>query len=88
MTRSLALPGLVCPETHQRLVHADATLVERLNAAAARGRLKFRAGAAVAHRLDAGLLREDAQVLYPVIRGIPHLTVDQAIALDQVDATR
>lgn len=86
MSRMLVLPGLVCPQTHQPLSHADAALVDRLNAAAAHGRLKFHDGETVAERLDAGLLRADAQVLYPVIRGIPHLTIDRAISLDQLDA--
>ena len=86
MGRMLVMPGLVCPQTHQPLSHADAALVNRLNAAASRGRLKFQDGETVVERLDAGLLRADAQLLYPVIRGIPHLTIDQAISLDQLEA--
>jgi uncharacterized protein YbaR (Trm112 family) len=83
---SFALPRLVCPETHQPLTEADAVTIGRLNDAVTRGALSFTGGAQVEQRLDGGLIRQDGQVLYPVIQGIPHLTIDQAIALGQLEA--
>lgn len=85
MRGSFALPRLACPETHQPLAEADAALIGRLNDAIARGALCFTGGAPVEQRLDGGLIRQDGQVLYPVIQGIPHLTMDQAIALGQLE---
>jgi hypothetical protein len=60
----------------------------RLNGAIGAGTLRFRGGETVQHRLDGGLVREDGAVLYPIILGIPHLTIDQAIRLEQLDADR
>jgi uncharacterized protein YbaR (Trm112 family) len=82
---SFALPRLVCPETHQPLTEADAEVIWRLNDAISRGALRFTGEAQVEQRLDGGLIRQDGQVLYPVIQGIPHLTMDQAIALKQLE---
>lgn len=33
------------------------------------------------HSLEAGLIREDGQVLYPVVNGIPVLLADEGIVL-------
>jgi uncharacterized protein len=82
---SFALPQLVCPETHQPLAAVDAAVIGRLNDAIARGAICFTGGAPVEQRLDGGLIRQDRQVLYPVIQGVPHLTMDQAIALSQLE---
>lgn len=65
---------------------ADATTIGRVNAALANGGLRFANGELVADRLEGGLVREDRQVLYPIVRGIPLLTVDRAIRLDEFAA--
>ncbi len=77
---------LVCPETHQGLELADDGLIEKLNAAILAGRLVNRVGHAVAVPLSGGLVREDHQVLYPVVDGIPIMLADEAILLDQLGA--
>jgi uncharacterized protein YbaR (Trm112 family) len=76
---------LVCPETRTRLAAAEASLVERVNAAIAAGRLVNRAGQRVERPIQGGLVREDGRLLYPVIDDIPSLLVDRAIPLDQVN---
>ncbi|HVM51060.1 MAG TPA: hypothetical protein VMU04_23730 [Candidatus Acidoferrum sp.] len=72
---------LCCPETHQELRPAEATVVEALNARIAAGTLKNRAGQAVTEKLDEGLVRADGRFLYPVRRNIPVMLVDEAIPL-------
>jgi uncharacterized protein YbaR (Trm112 family) len=79
------LEKLVCPETRMRLAAADAALLARLNAAIAAGRVVNRAGHRVERAIEGGLVREDGQVLYPVIDRIPSLLVDRAIPLAQVN---
>ena len=79
---------LVCPETRTRLAAADAALVDRINAAIAAGRLVNRAGQTVERPIQAGLVREDGRLLYPVIDDIPSLLVDRAIPLDQLNERR
>ena len=76
---------LVCPETHRPLQLADAPLIAQLNEAVAAGQLKNAAGETVESQLDGGLVRDDGQVLYPVLDGIPVLLVDQAIRLEKTD---
>ena len=73
---------LVCPETKQPVRVADEALLERLNAAIERGELRNASGEAVEEPLDGGLVREDGEVLYPVVDDIPVMLVDEAIPLD------
>ncbi|MEX2188597.1 MAG: Trm112 family protein [Pirellulales bacterium] len=82
MNGSQILPRLICPQTHQPLSMADADMVDRVNVAVAGGQLRYADGDAVNDRLDGGLVRGDGLLLYPIIRGIPLLTVDRAIAID------
>ena len=72
---------LVCPENHTALRLADDELLARLNEAIAAGKATNRAGRPVGEPLDAGLVREDGTLLYPVVDGIPALLVDEAIPL-------
>ena len=72
---------LCCPETHQELHVAPRALVDALNRLIANGTLKNRAGHSVTEKLDAGLLRTDQKVLYPIRNNLPVMLVDEAIAL-------
>jgi len=72
---------LVCPETKQPVRLADATLLERLNAAIAAGGVHNQGGETVTERVDEGLVREDGAVLYPVRDDIPIMLIDEAIPL-------
>ena len=72
---------LCCPETHQDLVIADATLVEKLNGQVASGTLKNRDGRIVERKLEGGLIRSDGKFLYPIRRDIPVMLIDEAIPL-------
>ena len=72
---------LRCPETQQALALAETALVERLNAQVITGELRNRAGQPVTGKLDAGLMRADGKVLYPIRRNVPVLLVNEAIGL-------
>lgn len=72
---------LVCPESRQPVVEAEAGLLARINAAVAKGSLKNRGGVQVAEPVEEGLVREDGRILYPVREGIPLMLVDEAIDL-------
>jgi uncharacterized protein YbaR (Trm112 family) len=61
---------LACPETHRPLQNAPQALVAALNADIARLAVRDRTGTLVRLPLDAGLLRDDGQLLYPVRRGV------------------
>ena len=76
---------LVCPETKQPVRDADGELVDRLNAAIAKGAVKNRGGETVTEPLDGGLVREDGEVLYPVREDIPVMLIDEAIPLSSLD---
>lgn len=59
---------LCCPATHQPLsVAGEKALAE--------------AGVRLGKPLQEGLLREDGQVLYPVLNGIPLLLVEEGVSL-------
>ncbi|MEX1026174.1 MAG: hypothetical protein WD226_13950 [Planctomycetota bacterium] len=70
---------LACPDTRQPLAEADAALIERLNARIDAGELVNVGGAAVTLKLEAGLLREDGVVCYPVRDGIPVLLIEEGL---------
>ncbi|MDZ4774622.1 MAG: hypothetical protein SGI72_15960 [Planctomycetota bacterium] len=72
---------LACPETRQALEEASVGVLKALNARIARGEVKTKAGRAVATPIQAGLVRKDGKVLYPIQDRIPILLVDESILL-------
>jgi uncharacterized protein len=74
---------LVCPENQAPLRPADDALLARLNAAIAAGKIQNRAGRPVLERLETALVRDDHQVLYPVVDDIPVLLVDEGIGIGE-----
>jgi uncharacterized protein YbaR (Trm112 family) len=78
---------LVCPESRTSLSLGDDRLMTQLNQRIGQRQLKNRAGDTLDKQLDGGLVREDRQMVYPIIDGIPILLVDEGIPLDQLEAT-
>ena len=79
---------LVCPETKQPLRLAGATLLDRVNAAIATANVVNRCGASVVEPLQAGLVRQDEAVMYPVRDDIPIMLIDEAIPLAPIISSR
>jgi hypothetical protein len=63
---------------------APIDLVGQLRIEQVAGRLVARSGKPVTTPIDAGLLREDGRVLYPVCEGIPVIVVEEAIVLEKI----
>ena len=76
---------LVCPETKQTLRVADAETLGRVNKAVEEGYLRNQGGDPVKEQIKEGLLREDGEVLYPVLDDIPVMLLDEAIRLDSLN---
>jgi uncharacterized protein YbaR (Trm112 family) len=78
-------PGLLeilaCPETHQPLRVAAAEELSAVNGRIAAGEQKSVGGEAVELEVQAGLVREDGKVLYPIRDGIPVLLIDEGLPL-------
>jgi uncharacterized protein YbaR (Trm112 family) len=72
---------LCCPETRQDVALAPDALVAELNARGEAGTLVNRAGQVVRDKMEAGLLRVDGKVLYPIREDIPVMLVEEAIPL-------
>jgi uncharacterized protein YbaR (Trm112 family) len=70
---------LACPVTRQPLARADGALVERLNRAIRDGRLSNVGGEAQSTAVEAALVRQDGQVAYPIVDGIPVLLADEGL---------
>ncbi|MBM4281827.1 MAG: hypothetical protein FJ137_14080 [Deltaproteobacteria bacterium] len=75
---------LVCPETRLPLRVADDVLVQRMNAAIDKEKLKDRRGQTLAPKLQTALVRADGVVAYPVWDDVPRLLVDAGILLEQL----
>ncbi len=73
-----------CPETRMPLVLADNRLIIALNDAIRANRLRNRSGQPVTEIIDGGLVRDDWKIVYPIVRDIPVLLVDEGIPLDQL----
>jgi uncharacterized protein YbaR (Trm112 family) len=80
------LAVLRCPETRQTLHLAEEAQLRELNARVAQGTLHNQAGRAVTRPLDAGLVRADAAICYPIFQGLPILLVEEGIALPPAPA--
>ena len=72
---------LACPETHQGLTEAGADLLKRVNDRIAAGKARNKGGHDVKDALEAGLVRQDGKIVYPIRDGIPVLLVDEGIPL-------
>ena len=72
---------LACPETHQPLAEAPAEVLDPLNRRIEEGGVKNVGGEPVTDRLEAGLVREDRKILYPIRDAIPVLLIGEGIAL-------
>ncbi len=82
MIKKELLEILACPETHQPLAEADASLLERVNARIAAGGVKNVGDVEVTEALEAGLVREDGKIVYPIRDEIPVLLIDEGIAVE------
>jgi len=76
------LSALVCPQSREPLRLATSDTLEQLNAAVAAGTLVNRRGQTVELAFEAGLIRADGRVFYPIVDDIPNLLVDDSIALE------
>lgn len=72
---------LACPENKTPVALAAGELIERLNLKIASGEIIERSGATVTEPLEAGLIRADGKVLYPIRDDIPVMLIEHGIEL-------
>jgi uncharacterized protein YbaR (Trm112 family) len=84
MIDSNFLKILWCPETHQQVRVAEDALVAKLNRQITAGTLRNCGGQPVNEPLDAGLIRADGKLLYPVRKNIPVMLIAEGISLSEV----
>ena len=75
---------LRCPETLQELRLAAPDLLARLNRQIAAGTVKNQAGRPVTQALEAGLVRADGKILYPIRGNIPQMLIDEGLAIQEL----
>ena len=72
---------LVCPEARSPLRMADDDLLKALNRAVEEGAVRNRRGDVLTGPVEAGLVREDGALLYPIRDGIPIMLIDEAVPI-------
>jgi uncharacterized protein YbaR (Trm112 family) len=77
---------LVCPDTKQPLTLAPQATIDALNARVRQGTLRDTGGEEVTRPIEAGLLRKDGRVLYPIIDEIPRMLIDRGIPMEPPQA--
>lgn len=82
MINKKLLEIIVCPVNHQPLRIADQQFIDQINQAINAGRVKDRAGRPLTTPIQAGLIRQDNQVMYPIRDNIPVLLADEGIPMD------
>ena len=75
------LPLLRCPLSRQPLAVASREVLARLETARTAGTLRNRAGLPLAAPIDAGLVRADGALFFPVRSDIPLLVADESVVL-------
>lgn len=75
---------LCCPETKQKVVVADETVISLLNSSVTRGELKNKGNRPVTEPFEGGLVREDGTLLYPIRDNIPVMLIEEGIPLAQI----
>ena len=77
---------LICPDSAQALEIADKQIIAELNLGIQQGKIRNAGGNTLTRPLDGGLIREDRQVLYPIVDGIPAMLNEEAIKLEESNA--
>lgn len=75
---------LCCPETKQAVSLANEELIQRVNDAIGRRGLQNRGKQGITERVEGGLVRADAKILYPIRENIPVMLIEEGISLDQI----
>jgi uncharacterized protein len=75
---------LCCPETKQIVILAEASLIQKVNAAINTGNVRNRANRLVIGQIEGGLMRKDQKILYPIRDRIPVMLIDEAIPMEQI----
>lgn len=73
---------LVCPEDKSAVTLAPQSILDKVNAEIAAGKLKNRAGETINTKIEAALIRQDQKVIYPIVDGIPVMLVEEAIFIE------
>ncbi len=72
---------LLCPETHQPVRVAEASLLSTLNQRIKSQTLKNRQGDVLGKPIEEALVRADGKCLYVIDDGIPNMLIDERIDL-------
>ena len=86
MIDSELLEILCCPETKQPVTLVEGETIDRINEKIEAGEVKNRGGQPVTEKIEAGLLREDRQFLYPIRDDIPIMLEEEAIPFEAFDS--
>jgi len=74
---------LVCPQTKRPLRLATKEEIDLVNQLIVTGAAQSRSESTLKETIEAGLVRDDGALLYPIVGGVPWLLIEEAIPLQQ-----
>ena len=85
MTLDPDLLAILCyPETKQVMDLADASLIQKVNAAISKGHVRNKGNRLLIGQIEGGLMREDQKILYPIRERIPVMLIEEGIPMEQI----
>lgn len=75
---------LICPATKQKVFLAEESFIRTINQKIEEGNLQNLGKQPVETPMEAGLIREDQAVLYPIRNGIPMMLAEESISIENL----
>ena len=79
------LEMLVCPATKQKVFLAEESLIRTINQKIEEENLQNFGKQPVQSLMEGGIIREDQKVFYPIRNGIPMMSVEEAISIENLE---
>lgn len=75
---------LVCPETKEAVSLISEQDLQKVNELISQGLIIKKSGSKAEEKINAGLIRADRKILYPIVEGIPVMLAEEGLVLNNI----